>query len=68
MQKRIKDMQLDDKRLLDIHEGSQYVNMGMHTFRQWCESIGAVRRFGRSVRFDRRVIDNALDEMGAKTE
>lgn len=68
MHKQIEGMRLNEKRLLDVREGAMYTNMGMHSFRQWCESIGAVRRFGKSVRFDRHVIDNALDEMGAKTE
>lgn len=64
MQKRKKDMLLSDKRLFDVHEGAEYAGLGIHTFRQWCEKIGAVRRFGRSVRYDRLVIDAALDNMG----
>ncbi len=57
-------MDITEKRMLNIYEGASYAGMGVNTFRQWCESIGAVRRFGRSVRFDRLVIDRALDNMG----
>ena len=68
MHKRNNEAQLSDKRMLDRYEGAQYTGMGVNSFRKWCEDIGAVRRFGKSLRFDRVVIDRALDEMGAKTE
>ena len=68
MHRQSKLMQIENKRMLDAREGAEYCSMGLHSFRQWAETIGAVRRFGRLVRFDRRVIDNALDEMGAATE
>ena len=50
-------------RLLNIEQGSTYAGMGKTAFREWAVQIGAVRRFGRSVRYDRRVIDRALDAM-----
>ena len=64
MHKRNNETQLNDKRMFDVYEGAQYTGMGVNSFKKWSESIGAVRRFGRSVRFDCRVIDGALDNMG----
>lgn len=52
-----------DKRLLDAREASIYTSMGRHGCRAFCEQIGAVRRIGGRVLFDRAVIDKALDEM-----
>lgn len=68
MHKRNNETQVSDKRMLDVFEGAGYTGMGINSFRKWSESIGAVRRFGRSVRYDRRVIDVALDNMGDMKE
>lgn len=51
-------------RLLDAQQGAAYCGMGRDTFRRWAETIGAVRRFGRLIRFDREIIDAALDAQG----
>lgn len=50
-------------RLFNIEQGSTYAGMGKTAFREWADQIGAIRRFGRTVRYDRRVIDRALDAM-----
>lgn len=47
--------------MLNAPEGAQYSGMGLNSFRKWAEEIGAVRRFGRITRYDKRTIDNALD-------
>ena len=51
-------------RLFTGEQGSKYVCKGLTSFKKWAEEIGAVSRFGRSVRYDRLVIDQALDAMG----
>ena len=50
-----------DTRLFDVTQGCSYTQLGRSTFVKWCESIGAVRRFGSLVRYDKKVIDAALD-------
>lgn len=55
-------------RMMDVDQGATYTGRGKTAFKAWANQIGATRRFGRSVRYDRRVIDAALDAMGADTE
>lgn len=52
-----------DKRLLNIKEVCSYTSMGQTRARQYMEQIGATRKFGRRVLFDKKVIDNALNNM-----
>ena len=52
-----------EQRILREREATEYCGMGRTSFRQWAAKIGAVRKFGRSVRYDRKVIDEALDGM-----
>ena len=42
--------------------------MGKTRGREWLVSIGAVRKFGARVLYDRTVIDAALDAMEAPQE
>ena len=51
-------------RLFTIDQACSYTGRGRTAFRLWAEEIGAVRHFGKAVRFDRLVIDQALDAMG----
>ena len=44
-------------------EAAAYVGMGRTYFREWAKGIGARRKFGRSVRYDKKIIDSALDAM-----
>lgn len=53
-----------ETRLLTIDEACGYIGRGRNSSRAWLDEIGATRKFGKSVRFDRRVIDAALDSMG----
>lgn len=54
---------IEEARMLTIEQASSYTGLGRSTCRKWCEEIGAVRKFGNMVRFDKVVIDNALDQM-----
>lgn len=62
MQKRIVNENAE-KRLLSIAEAAQYIGQGETRTRSYMEEIGAVRKMGRRVLFDRAVIDRALDEL-----
>lgn len=56
-------------RMLTIEQACTYTNRGRTSCREWCDSIGATRRFSRKlVRYDREVIDKALDDMPEATE
>lgn len=68
MRPRISYSPLSERRLLSLSEATEYTSMGKSKFAQWAMEIGAVRRFGRMVRYDRRVIDAAIDSAGSKTE
>lgn len=52
-----------EKRLLSESEARAYIGLGRNRCREYCIQIGAVRRIGRRVLYDRAVIDRALDEM-----
>lgn len=49
------------KRLMTIQEAAGYIGIGTVCARRWFERIGATRRFGRRVMFDRAVIDAVLN-------
>ncbi len=57
----------DGKRLLSESEAREYIGLGRIRCREYCEKIGAVRRIGKRVLYDRTVIDRALDEMNMST-
>lgn len=51
-------------RLMTIEQTCQYLNRGKTRTRQFCDSINATIKMGeRCVRFDRTIIDKALDEL-----
>lgn len=51
-------------RLLTIEQAAGYVGMGKSSFRKWANEIGATRVFSaRMTRYDREVIDAALDAL-----
>lgn len=54
---------IDEKRLLSWGEGTAYTGLGRTTFRSWADEIGATRKYGTRVLFDRKVIDEAIDQM-----
>ncbi len=55
-----------DARLLTIQQACEYTGMGRTKCANWCAEIGAVKRFGSMVRYDKHVIDAALNEMTAQ--
>ena len=62
MRPRSNTMAVSEKRLLTINEASQYLGLGTRTTRMLMEQIGAVRKFGSRVLFDKSVIDQELDK------
>lgn len=64
MKKQIVKGILDEKRLLNIKEVCIYTGRGQVSARKYMDEIGATRKFGRRVLFDKTVIDAALDALG----
>lgn len=60
--KRNETSAFSDKRMLSWSEASGYVGLGRTRTREFCEQIGAVRKIGRRILFDRYAIDRALDK------
>lgn len=54
---------IEEKRLLNIQEVCAYTGQGQTRARQYMDEIGATRKFGGRVLFDKKVIDAALDAM-----
>lgn len=52
-----------EKILLREKEGCLAYGFGRTKFRQFAASVGAVIHIGRSVRYDKAVIDAALEEL-----
>lgn len=52
-----------EKRMLSASEMANYVGLGRDAAREFAESAGAMRKYGRRVLFDRKVLDKALDDM-----
>lgn len=51
-------------RMLNWQQAAQYTGMGLNACRAWCDEIGATRKFSdRCVRFDKNIIDAALDKL-----
>lgn len=49
-------------RMLNRQQAAHYTGMGLNACRAWCDEIGATVRFSeRVIRFDKQVIDAALD-------
>lgn len=53
-------------RLLSRSDLCQYTGLGISKAHNWAEEIGAIRRFGSRVLYDRIVIDAAIDDMAPK--
>lgn len=63
MAKRADRITFSEKRMLNAAELQNYVGLGRHKAREFAESIGAMRRYGGRVLFDRKALDEALDNM-----
>ena len=53
---------IGEKRVLNIREVCIYTGIGQVRAREYMDQIGATKRFGRRVLFDKTVIDKALNE------
>ena len=62
MKARINTMAVSEKRLLTLQEAAQYIGLGTRRAREFMNQIGAVRKFGSRVLFDKNVIDQELDQ------
>ena len=58
---------MSDKRLLNADELSVYIGLGRYSARKYAEQVGAVKKFGRRVMFDKTIIDASLNG-GGKNE
>lgn len=54
---------IEEKRLLNIKEVCSYIGVGQTQARRYMEEIGATKRFGKRVLFDKKVIDSAISNM-----
>lgn len=61
MRQRTMSSNVENVRLMSLTETQLYCGLGRNTTRKWCEEIGAVRRIGSRVLYDRVVIDNAIN-------
>lgn len=52
---------IKDKRMLTIDEAAFYIGMGKTKAAEWLKKVGALRKFGVSARYDKKIIDAALD-------
>lgn len=50
-------------RMLGIEEAAAYIGMGRNATRAWMDRIGATRKIGRRVLFDKNIVDRALDQL-----
>lgn len=66
MKERNKNMDFSQARLLDINQLCQYIGIGKNNARKIAGEADAVRRFGKSVRYDRKMIDRYLDTLTGK--
>lgn len=64
MRRRNKSEIISGKRLLDINDVCSYIGLGQNRAREYMDKIGATRKFGRRVLFDKTIIDAALNEKG----
>lgn len=53
------------KRLLGIKDFCEYCGIGTSTAREWGKEIGAERRIGRRVLYDKTAIDAEIDRLGS---
>jgi hypothetical protein len=68
MNKKKNVTEIENKRMLTTTEAETYTGLGKGLCRKWCESIGAVRKIGTRVLFDKFVIDAVMDQMAKDTQ
>ena len=55
-------MNTQNKRLLNVVELCEYIGLGKTKATEWGKAIGADKRIGRRLLFDRTIIDRAIDQ------
>lgn len=68
MNKQIVTGNVENKRLLNVKEACEYTGLGQTTTRKLMQEIGAVRRFGKRLLYDKTIIDAYLDDMGGSAD
>lgn len=63
MARRANRIMFSEKRMLSALEMANYVGLGRNKAREFAESVGAMRKYGGRVLFDRKALDKALDDM-----
>ncbi len=61
--KELSKVNIDGKRLLNVDEVKFFTGLGRDAARRFCDQIGATRKFGSRVLFDKELIAAALDKM-----
>ena len=54
-----------ETRWFDLEQGCTYTGLGKTSFRAWAKQIGSEIKIGRIVRYDKQIIDKAMDEATA---
>ena len=65
MRKDVNFENIAQKRLLNIKEVCVYIGQGQNRAREYMDKIGATRRFGSRVLFDKQIIDKTLDTINS---
>lgn len=55
-------------RMMTTEQACKYTGMGKTKLRVWGKEIGAARKFGKALRFDKEVIDDYYRKMREETE
>jgi len=55
---------LKDRRMLSIRDAMAYCSLGRNKTYELCDQIGALRKLGKRVLIDKRVLDAYFDKMG----
>lgn len=63
MRERDKKLTSTEKRLLSVTELCTYLSLGRNRATEFGKRIGAEKKVGRRRLYDKKVIDQALDEM-----
>lgn len=53
-----------EKRLFSLEEGIEYTGLKRTKFRAWAVEIGALVKIGGRALYDKKVIDEVLDQRG----
>ena len=59
---------IENKRMLNMHEAMFYTGMGYTNCRKWLDEIGAIKRFGTRIMADKHIIDAVIDGMNNNTQ